>query len=124
MTAITITLERSSAVDYSFPYDFDRFGFVSHKSGHLPMSQALLWPFTGVTWSVFFASLISLRLLVQIMHQMEMEDFAFNRWMMNILKAIFLGRSMNWCNMKWSHLWLLLPIPMIFVVTRCNYCKA
>lgn len=115
-----MTEERASVVDFSTPYGFDRFAFISHKSGNLPMSEALLWPFSAETWLTLIASLVSLRFVVQIMHQMEMSEFAFRRWFSASLKAILLGRSMNWMNRKWSHLCLLMPLFMIFVITRCK----
>lgn len=48
--AITITAVRGTAVDFSYPYDEDKIGFVARKPSPLPKYQALMWPFQMDVW--------------------------------------------------------------------------
>ena len=63
MGMITLTPQRDTAVDFSYPYFFNRLGFISKKPGPLPKLTAILWPYQTIVWitiavSVPFFSLI------------------------------------------------------------------
>ena len=63
MGIITLTPQRDTAVDFSYPYFFNRLGFISKKPGPLPKLMAILWPYQTIVWitmavSVPFFSLI------------------------------------------------------------------
>ena len=63
MGAITLTPLRNKAVDFSYPYFFNRLGFISRKPSPLPMFLAILWPYQTIVWisiavAVSFFSLV------------------------------------------------------------------
>ena len=63
MGIITLTPQRDTAVDFSYPYFFNRLGFISKKPGPLSKLMAILWPYQTFVWitmavSVPFFSLI------------------------------------------------------------------
>ncbi len=55
---ITITAERATAVDFSWPYMEETAGLLSHRPGYLPKWQALFWPFDTFTWLAVLVALI------------------------------------------------------------------
>ena len=50
MGIITLTPQRDTAVDFSYPYFFNRLGFISKKPGPLSKLMAILWPHQTFVW--------------------------------------------------------------------------
>ena len=50
MGIITLTPQRDTAVDFSYPYFFNRLGFISKKPGPLSKLTAILWPYQTFVW--------------------------------------------------------------------------
>ena len=56
MGKITLTPLRNTAVDFSYPYFFDRLGFISKKPSPLSKLMAILWPFQKIVWVAIVAT--------------------------------------------------------------------
>lgn len=50
MGSITSTPLRDTAVDFSYPYFFNRLGFITKKPSPLPKFMAILWPYQKNVW--------------------------------------------------------------------------
>ena len=50
MGKITLTPLRDTAVDFSYPYFFDRLGFISKKPSPISKLTAILWPYQDIVW--------------------------------------------------------------------------
>ena len=47
---ITHTFLRDTAVDFSYPYFFNRLGFITRKPSPLPKLMAIAWPYEKNVW--------------------------------------------------------------------------
>ena len=56
MGKITLTPLRDTAVDFSYPYFFDRLGFISKKPSPISKLTAILWPYQNIVWITIAAA--------------------------------------------------------------------
>ena len=56
MGKITLTTLRDTAVDFSYPYFFDRLGFISKKPSPISKLTAILWPYQDIVWITIVAA--------------------------------------------------------------------
>ena len=56
MGKITLTPLRDTAVDFSYPYFFDRLGFISKKPSPISKLTAILWPYQDIVWITIVAA--------------------------------------------------------------------
>ena len=73
MGKITLTPLRDTAVDFSYPYFFDRLGFISKKPSPISKLTAILWPYQNIVWITIAAAVLFFSFIHWMFSKIQLE---------------------------------------------------
>ena len=86
MGSITQTAVRETAVDFSYPYFYNRMGFMTKKPSLLPKIGAILWPYDNNVWIPLILTIPLFSLLYWIFSKIDKLAFGSSY---NLGEAVF-----------------------------------
>ena len=78
MGIITLTPQRNTAVDFSYPYFFNRLGFISKKPLPLTKLMAIMWPYHKIVWATMAVTLPFFSLIFWSFSMIQQEGMTTN----------------------------------------------